>query len=106
MKDIRNQWKALAADRKITREDITALCLYRALVREQGKPGAIARLSRSFRAITNPTKLANGAEPLGSLETSLWRIRNSTLFSWLEKPEQDQMLAFAREFKITGQEIA
>lgn len=105
MKDIRQNWKALAADRKITREDIAALCLYRALVKEQGKPGAIERLRKSFKQITNPVKLENGAAPLWSLEYSLRTIRHSNVMSWLDEDEKAAMLALAKEVKIKGKEI-
>lgn len=105
MKDIRQNWKALAADRKITREDIAALCLYRALVKEQGKEGAISRLRKSFKAITNPVKLENGAYPFGALESSLWSIRHSTLITWLDEEEKQAMLTLAKEIKVKGKEI-
>jgi len=105
MKDIRQQWKALAAERKITREDIAALCIYRALVKEQGKNGAISRLQKSFKPITNPVKLENGAYPYGSLESALWAIKNSTLITWLDEEEKQQLLSYAKEIKVHGKEI-
>lgn len=105
MKDIRQNWKALAADRKITREDIAALCLYRALVKGQGKEGAISRLQKAFKAITNPIKLENGAYPYGALESSLWAIKHSTLVAWLDEDEKTSLLALAKEIKVKGKEI-
>jgi len=86
--DIRQQWKALAVNRTISKEDIAALCIYRALVKEQGKEGAISRLRKSFKPITNPVKLANGADPNFSLKMALWGTRHSVLITWLEPEEQ------------------
>jgi len=105
MKDIRQNWKALAAERKITREDIAALNLYRTLIKEQGKEEAISRLRKSFKPITNSIKLENGAYPYGSLESAIWGIKYSTFITWLEKEEQEKLIAFAKEFKVRGTEI-
>jgi len=87
MKDIRQNWKALAADRNIKSEDIAALCIYRALVKEQGIEGALSRLRKSFKPITNPVKLANGADPDLALKNALWLTRYSALSKWLTEEE-------------------
>ena len=103
MKDIRQQWKALAAARKITPKDVAALCVYRALLKTPdvdtlrtaitqgyGKEGAIHRLLKSFKPITNQVKLSNGAEPYGCLMTSLRLAKYSEVYSWLD--EEDKVL--------------
>lgn len=105
MKDIRQQWKALAQKREINREDIAALCIYRALVKEQGKEGAIFRLHKSFKPITNLVKLENGAYPYGALDIALWMIKRSTFITWLDEEEKEKLLALAKEIKIKGKEI-
>lgn len=87
MKDIRQNWKALASDRKIKSEDIAALCIYRALVKEQGIEGALSRLHKSFKPITNPVKLANGADPTLSLKNALWSTKYSAFKEWLTEEE-------------------
>lgn len=104
-KDIRPLWKALAAERKITREDIVALCIYRSLRKGEGKEGAISRLQKSFKPITNLVKLENGAYPYGSLESALWRLKNCTFMSWLSESEKQEILSLAKEIKIKGKEI-
>lgn len=104
-KDIRPQWKALAQERKITREDIAALCLYRALVKEQGKEGSIGRLQRAFKPITNKVKIDNGAYPYGALDSALWMVKNSTLITWLDEEPKQALLALAKEIKVKGGSI-
>jgi hypothetical protein len=105
MTDIRQQWKALAAERKITREDIAALALYKSIIKGQGKEDAIARLRKSFIPITNPIKLENGAYPYGALESALWSVKYSTVYSWLQEDEKEKLVALAKEIKIKGTEI-
>lgn len=105
MKDIRQNWKALAADRNTKCEDIAALCLYRALAKEQGKEGAIYRLRKSFNPITNSVKLENGAEPYFALSTALRLLKYSTVFSWFPESEKQAILDLAREIKIQDREI-
>jgi hypothetical protein len=105
MTDIRQQWKALAAERKITRGDIAALILYRTLVKGQGKEAAIAKLRKSFIPIANPIKLQNGAYPYGALESALWSVKYSTVFTWLQEDEKEKLVALAKEIKIKGSEI-
>lgn len=95
MKDIRQNWKALAADRKIKSEDIAALCIYRALVKEQGIEGALSRLRKSFKPITNPIKLANGADPNLSLKNALWSTKYSAFKDWLPEEEIEQVWEMA-----------
>jgi len=105
MKDIRQNWKALAAERKITSQDIAALCIYRALHKEQGKEGSIERLRKSFKPITNTIKLDNGAYPYGALSSALWMVKHSTLITWLDEADQKAMLDLAREIKPQGSDI-
>ena len=99
MKDIRQNWKALAADRKITSEDIAALCIYRALVKEQGIEGALSRLRKSFKPITNPVKLENGADPNLALKNSLWSVKYSAIKGWLTEEEFKPILEMAAEIR-------
>ena len=87
MKDIRQQWKAHAASKKVTAQDIAALCIYRALVKEQGQAGALSRLQKSFTPVTNPVKLANGQVPSAGLRSALWRVKHSVFAEWLTEEE-------------------
>jgi hypothetical protein len=103
--DIRPQWKALAADRKITSQDIAALCIYRSMIKGKGKDDAIERLRRSFIPVTNPIKLANGAAPFWGMTLALYMIRNSTLIEWLSPDEKQELLLIAKSIKITGLDI-
>src|SRR5271165_4268355 len=75
--DIRPQWKVLAAKKEITSSDMAALHCYRALVKNEGKEGAIARLKKSFRPIHSSIKLSNGATPYQSLTISLQSLKYS-----------------------------
>lgn len=102
IKDIRPQWKALAAAREITREDIAALCVYRALRKEQVPEGAKSRLHKSFKPITNKVKLENGAYPYGALESALNSIKYSNFAKWLDKEELEQMLDAVKATKNAG----
>lgn len=105
MKDIRQQWKALAEKREIKSEDIAALCIYRALVKNEGKEGAILRLRKSFNPVTNPVKIENGAAPYFSLSTALWAVKYSTVLTWLDETEKQSLIAIAKEIKIKDKEI-
>ena len=102
MKDIRPQWKAFAANRNITSQDITALCVYRAVIKGQVPEGAKSRLHKSFKPITNTVKLANGAYPHAALETAVNSIKYSTVASWLDKEELDQLLEAVKTTKTAG----
>lgn len=102
IKDIRPQWKALAAAREVTKEDIAALCIYRALRKEQVPEGAKSRLHKSFKPITNKVKLENGAYPYGALETALNSIKYSNFVKWLDEDELKQMLDAAKSTKNVG----
>jgi hypothetical protein len=93
--DIRPQWKALAADRKITKEDIAALCFYRSLIKGAITEDALARLRRSFKPITNLTKIENGADPIGARKDASRMVKYSTVFTWLSESEQKLLLAFS-----------
>lgn len=103
MKDIRQQWKAHAASKKITAQDIAALCIYRALAKEQGQEGALSRLQKSFTPVTNPVKLANGQAPSAALKSALWAVGRSVMVEWLTeeeyKPVGEMALALHRSIK-------
>lgn len=103
MKDVRQEWKAHAASKKITSQDIAALCIYRTLVKEQNEEAALSRLKKSFTPVTNPIKLANGANPTASLKNALWMVKNSVFVEWLTaeeyKPLGEMALALHRSIK-------
>jgi cellulase/cellobiase CelA1 len=98
-KDIRAQWKALAADRKITKEDIAALCIYRAMVKDQVPELAISKLQKSFKPITNQTKLINGAAPFAAREYAMNAIKYSKFSEWLDADEMKALLEAAKNTK-------
>lgn len=102
IKDIRPQWKALAAAREITKEDIAALCIYRAVRKGQIPEGAVSRLQKSFKPITNKTKLENGAYPYGSLDTAMNSIKYSNFAKWLDEAELKQLLDAVKSTKTAG----
>jgi hypothetical protein len=102
LKDIRPQWKALAAARQITKEDIAAYCIYRAVYKGQIPEGAKTRLHKSFSPITNPVKLLNGAQPYAALETAIHSIKYSHFAEWLDKDEMQQLLDAAKETLKAG----
>jgi hypothetical protein len=97
--DVRENWKALAADRKITSSDIAALCIYRSILRGEGATGAESRLRKSFFPITNQVKLDNGAAAYGALNSALWLTRHSTFYTWLTQSEQIAMWNIALELR-------
>ena len=105
-KDIRPQWKTLAQERKITKEDIAALCIYRSLIKGEGKEGAISRLKKAFKPVTNPVKIENGAYPFGSLQSALWSIKYSNIMDWLDEPQKVAIIAIAKDIKISGGELS
>lgn len=94
--DIRPQWKLLAQKREITKEDIAALCLYRSLIRGGATEETVARLRKSFKPVTSPVKLANGAYPNGSLEEAIRMVKYSTVASWLTKDEAALLHSFGQ----------
>ena len=106
MKDITQQWKALANKRKIKSEDIAALCIYRALVKNKGKEVAIAKLRKAFSPITNPIKLNNGAESYSALAYALRMVKYSQVLTWIDNEEdKNAIIAMSREISIRGKEI-
>ena len=102
--DIRAQWKALAADRKITNQDIAALCIYRSMIRGEGKEATIQRLHKSYSPITNTVKLANGASPYWSVRVALYMTRNSSLIEWLTPDEKQALLSMAKTISMSDME--
>lgn len=91
MKNIRQQWKAHAASKQITSRDIAALCIYRALVKNQGQEAALSRLQKSFTPVTNSVKLANGQAPNGSMRFALRYIKKSIFVEWLTQEEFEKL---------------
>jgi len=102
IKDIRPQWKELASSRQITKEDIAALCIYRAVRKQQVPEGAKTRLQKSFKPITNSVKLENGAAPYGALQTALYSIKYSHFAEWLDQDELQQLIDAAKETQKAG----
>lgn len=102
LKDIRPLWKARAAERKITKQDIAALCIYRAMIKGEVTEGAKSRLHKSFAPITNEVKLANGAAPYGSLETALYSIKYSCFAEWLDAEQLKQLMEAAKATREAG----
>ena len=106
MKDIRQQWKALAADRNINSRDMAALAIYRSLKKGEGKEGAISRLRKSFKPVTNTVCLENGAAPYHALYLALWGIKYSAnLIKWLDEEDAQAILSLVKEIKIKGGNI-
>jgi hypothetical protein len=70
MTNIREFWKQLANKKEITRADIAALCLLKAL-RQEDPALAKIYLNQSFKPITNTVKIANGAYPRYALWSAL-----------------------------------
>ncbi len=97
--DIRAQWKALAADRKITKEDIAALCIYRAMLRDEVPALAVTKLQKSFKAVSNPIKLQNGAAPFYARESAMNAVKYSNLTKWLTAEEQTALMDAAKKTK-------
>lgn len=95
--DIRAQWKALAAEKKLTVEDMAALCLYRSILKGEGLDGAISRLKKSFSPITSKVKLENGCTPYGSMLRAAGFAQYSHLKDWLTKEEKEQLAKLGNE---------
>lgn len=111
-KEIKKNWKNLSKEKRITKQDIATLCLYRSLfipdtsdkTREllaygTDKNGAIQRLKKSFQPITNSVRLNNGEHPYRSLLQALSMVRYSTMFDWLTENEQVKLLALSNLIK-------
>lgn len=110
--DIRDEWKALAASRKITAPDIAALCIYRAMIHGQGKDGAIAQLKKSFTPVTNPIKLSNGVLPnnglyyaLATLTISFRQGYGPIFLNWITKDEKQELAEIAASIDAYYKEI-
>lgn len=101
-KDIRPLWKAFAKERKITKEDIAALCIYRAMVKGEVPVGANTRLLKAFKPITNTVKLENGADPQGALKSAIWSIKYSKFAEWLDKDELAALLEAVKKTREAG----
>lgn len=99
-KDIRPQWKILAQERKITSEDIAALCIYRAMIKGQVPELAIAKLNKAYNPITNATKLANGAEPMYARQIAINSVKYSNLAKWLSPDELKALVAAAETTRV------
>lgn len=97
--DIRAQWKALASQKIITKEDIAALCIYRSMIKGEGKEGAISRLKKAFFPITNSIKLENGMDPYGALKSAIWGSRYSAVLTWLTPQEKADLQSLATELQ-------
>ena len=86
--DIRQQWKAHAASKKITARDMAFYVLYSAVRRELGTDETMRLLKKAFVPITNSKKLDNGAYPYGALRSALGKYSApSTILLWLTPAE-------------------
>lgn len=99
MKDIRQQWKALASEKKITAIDVAALCVYRALLDTEAdaKATATALLLKAFAPVTNQIKLDNGATPRYSMLSALRLVKYSKVYEWLPEENRNDLAALALE---------
>lgn len=117
MKNIYAQWKALAAEKKITHRDVAAFCIYRSLNKQgdvdatrtaimqgYGKEAAKKRLRKSFSPITNKTKLINGSTPFRTLIESLRTVKYSVIVGWLDQDDARLILDMAAELSKEGLE--
>jgi hypothetical protein len=104
--DIRAKWKARAALKNIIKEDVSVLCIYRAVIAAEGKEGAIERLNKSFTPITNQNKLNNGAYPYFGVYSSLYGVRGCPVYNWLDETEKKAVLEIAKSIKATGKVLA
>lgn len=102
MKDIRENWKTLSAERRIEREDIAAYCIYKTLVKGYDKGHAKAKLLKAFKPISNINKLSNGVRPYNSLEESLRLIKYSAFSKWLEKDEMQILFDMSKDILSEG----
>jgi hypothetical protein len=94
-------WKTLADAKKITSQDVAALCLLRSL-KSNDTENTRARLLRAFKPITNKIKLENGAAPFGALELALRWLKYSEFAKQLPEDTQKQMEALAKETLSKG----
>ena len=113
--EIREKWKDLAHKKELTSSDMAALHIYRALMKGEGKEGAIRRLKTAFRPIEKQSKIAGGALPWGALKSALsdivwlghkWQNGSfqevwnyCTFASWMQKHEIDKMLELIKEIQ-------
>jgi hypothetical protein len=110
--DIREKWKAFAATRRISSPDIAALCIYRSIIRGEGKEGAIARLKKSFTPVTNTNKLNNGVMPNNGLFFALVTLKCTfrpkyapNVLQWLTEEERAEISEIAGSISAGGKEI-
>jgi len=94
--DIRAQWKALAAKKEITKEDMAALCLYRSLIKDQGLEGAVSRLKKSFSPLKNQVKIDNTDHIYGTMFRAIHMAKYSHLAKWITKKELDNLLVLVK----------
>lgn len=102
IKDIRPQWKALAASRQITKEDIAAYCIWKSLYNDQIPESTKERLLKSFSPITNKIKLENGADARGALRVAINSLKYSNVAQWLDEDELKLLLEEAKILKTLG----
>jgi hypothetical protein len=73
---IKNSWKQLARDKKVTSKDVIAMALYRALASKANDKVMVARslMLQAFSPITNSNKLWNGMKEFGALNDALFHV--------------------------------
>jgi len=97
MNDFQKAWKELAARKTLTSSDMAALCLIKAILREQRHmektpdvPFDMLEqvkfyLRKSFKPISKPSKLSGGAYPYGSLYLALRSVVGTNTYSNFKK---------------------
>lgn len=96
MTKINTLWKTLAAKKHITKYDIIAMALIKALNAKSNDKLGVAKglLLKAFTPITNKNRLYNGAEPFESVIRELYYNRPviSILFSALNDDEKQPFI--------------
>jgi hypothetical protein len=98
MTNIRAFWKQLADKKEITRNDIAALCLLKAL-RKDDPSLAVNYLKESFKPVTNTIKLANGAYPYYALWDALCGVTTCQVAQQLTVEEKEKLRLLATAFR-------
>lgn len=85
------EWKQRAAQKNITRYDMAALALTRAIQKDQPFEKASFYLLKSLRPITNQKKIAHGAHPYASLWDAVRHVMNSPMVKFLSEEDQSKL---------------
>jgi len=104
MANIKEFWKQLADKKTIASNDVAVLCILKAFHQEDPELAKVY-LSKSFKPITNTTKLANGAYPRYALWMALTSVPSSKLFAILTDEEKEKTKALATSLKGSYGEV-